>query len=324
MSKALVVGINKYPGSPLKACVNDACAIGELLKRNGDDSPNFHDVRVLTDTQDKSILKEEIFNLFRRRDDIALFYFSGHGAVDELDAYLVTPDAQPFDMGISVSTLLRMANESPCDNRIVIIDSCYSGNVGTTNLFGDRMSFINDGLTILTASTGDERSFEIGGHGIFTNLFIEALKGGAADITGMITPGSIYTFVDKALGAFDQRPMFKTNVTKFVSLRRVAPHIPVSVLRDLVRYFPERDMEFKLDPSFEDTNTPNGVPQLVLPHADKDNVAIFKTLQKYQSGGLVVPVDAPYMYFAAMNSKSCRLTPLGKHYWELARKERLR
>ena len=51
--------------------------------------------------------------------------------------------------------------------------------------------------------------------GIFTNLVLAALEGGAADLRGHVTPGSIYAYVDQALGAWDQRPIFKTNVTQF-------------------------------------------------------------------------------------------------------------
>ena len=62
---------------------------------------------------------------------------------------------------------------------------------------------------------------EQGGGGVFTRLVVAALQGGAADLRGHITPGSIYAYVDQALGAWDQRPIFKTNVTRFTSLRKV-------------------------------------------------------------------------------------------------------
>ena len=39
--KALVVGIDDYPGCPLNGCVNDAKEIKNLLETNGDGSPNF-------------------------------------------------------------------------------------------------------------------------------------------------------------------------------------------------------------------------------------------------------------------------------------------
>ena len=49
----------------------------------------------------------------------------------------------------------------------------------------------------------------------------------------------------------------------------------------------------------------------------------FATLQKYRAAKLLVPVGAEHMYFAALESKACRLTPLGRHYWQLAKDGRL-
>ena len=44
------------------------------------------------------------------------------------------------------------------------------------------------------------------------------------------------------------------------------------------------------------------------------NTAIFSILQKFNRVNLLVPVNAPHMYHAAMESKSCKLTVLGEHY----------
>ena len=41
VKKALIVGIDEYPDAPLKGCINDANAVAELLRTNGDGSPNF-------------------------------------------------------------------------------------------------------------------------------------------------------------------------------------------------------------------------------------------------------------------------------------------
>ena len=91
------------------------------------------------------------------------------------------------------------------------------------------------------------------GGGVFTDLVVGALQGGAADIRGHITPGSIYAYVDQALGAWDQCPIFKTNVTQFTSLREVPPQVPMETLRKLVDYFPTPHVEHSLDPSYEET-----------------------------------------------------------------------
>jgi hypothetical protein len=46
-------------------------------------------------------------------------------------------------------------------------------------------------------------------------------------------------------------------------------------------------------------------------------------LQKLEGIGLVVPVGEEHMYYAAMNSKSCELTAVGKQYWKLVKEGRI-
>ena len=49
---------------------------------------------------------------------------------------------------------------------------------------------------------------------------------------------------------------------------------------------------------------------------------MFKELQLFESVGLIEPVGAEHMYFAAMENKSCKLTALGLHYWNLSKDRR--
>ena len=75
--------------------------------------------------------------------------------------------------------------------------------------------------------------------------------------------------------------------------------------------------EFRIDPSFEPTNSPSVTHEVIQPYANSCNTKIFSDLQKLEGIGLVVPVGEDHMYFAAMNSKSCALTSIGKQYWRL-------
>lgn len=209
--------------------------------------------------------------------------------------------------------VLAIANQSKVKNKIILLDCCHSGALGSPSLAGGTIAQLAEGLTVLTASTAVEAAVENEGAGVFTSLVVDALQGGAADLRGHVTPGSIYAYVDQALGAWEQRPIFRTNVTQFTSLRMVTPPIPLATLRRLTEYFPEPEAEFPLEPAYEDTT----------PNADAKKVAVFKDLQKMQSVGLVKPVGEEFMYFAAMNSKSCRLTAMGFQYWRLAREKRL-
>ena len=263
-----------------------------------------------------------IAELFSGNSDTILLYFSGHGFLNELGGYLVTPDYKRYDEGISMDEVLVLANQSKAKDKIIILDCCHSGVFGSPTI-GRGVSQLDEGVSILTASRDDEPSMEINGHGVFTNLLLDALQGGAADLRGHISPGGVYAYIDQALGAWDQRPVFKTNVTRFISLRTINPQVPLSTLRKIIEYFPAPQQEYSLNPSYEDTNTKTVEHNVIEPYAKDENIAVFKNLQKLQSVGLVVPVDSEYMYFAAMESKACKLTSLGYHYWRLVKDKRI-
>ena len=232
--------------------------------------------------------------------------------MNSLGGYLVTPEFASYQEGVSMENILSYANRSKCKDKIVILDCCRAGNFAVPE-FSNDVSLLGDGLSVLTACRADETAVECNGRGIFTSLLIDALQGGATDLRGFVTPGSLYAYVDEALGAWDQRPVFKTNVSRFTSIRRIVPKVSCEMLRKLTEYFETPESEHRLDPSYEFTS-------------DKPNderVAIFKILQKFESIGLVVPVDEEHMYFAAMNSKSCRLTALGFQYWRLVKENKI-
>jgi len=318
MRKALIVGIDDYNGNQLYGCCNDADAVAKILERNGDNSLNFH-VKLEKDISKKSELRRLIEECFSGDESVALFYYSGHGYIDNVGGYLVTPDITAGDYGISLQEILTIANRSRCKDKIIILDSCHSGFMGSLNIDNQNTAIINEGVTILTSSRASELSIEVNGHGLFTSLFLEALSGGAADITGHITPGGIYAYIDKALGPWEQRPVFKTNVTRFTSLRNVVPQVDSSIIRKICTYFTTEDYMLPIDPSFEPTNSPEVAHKVILPYAIPENTQIFSDLQKLEGIGLVVPVEEEHMYFAAMKSKSCVLTSIGKHYWRLVK-----
>ena len=121
--------------------------------------------------------------------------------------------------------------------------------------------------------------------------------------------------------ARSQRPVFKTNVKRFVSLRKVQPPLELADLRRISEFFPTAGYQFQLDPSYEPErhSSKPGEPS-DLPAPDPAQNAIFAILQKYNRVGLLVPEGAPHMWHAAMQSKIVRLTALGEHYRRLAAK----
>lgn len=322
MRKALIVGLNAYPDYyRLDCCNNDADAIAELIELNGDGSRNF-DVERIIDKCDEEFLHNSIDKLYKDDSEIALLYFSGHGA-DVHGGYLCTTDMSQNKFGVKMTDILEIVNNSCCKNKVIILDCCFAAKMGESLLLHDK-SILGEGVTIIAASKAWQLSKEDKniGHGVFTKLLIEGLKGGAADIRGNITPASLYSFVDQSLGAWDQRPVFKTNISQFLPLRTIQPKVSDEKLRKLKEYFINPTYEFKLDPSYEFTNSPEIEHDIIEPYADKLNVAVFNDLQLFESVGLIEPVGTPHMYFAAMKNKSCKLTELGRHYWRLSNDKR--
>ena len=322
MRKALVVGINDYPKASLKGCVNDARSMEKILSKHENNTKNF-DVIKKENIETKGELIGLIKKLFSDNPEVALFYFSGHGYIDERGGYIVTPDYKEYDMGVSMDDIMKYANNSKAENKVIILDCCHAGAMGNVQKGDFKESVVGAGVSILTSSRDDESSMEIDGKGVFTSLLLEALSGGAANIQGKITPGSIYSFIDQALGAWEQRPLFKTNIQNFVSIRDVRPRVKLDEMGVLLQCFSTPMEEMKLDPSYEFTNTKNIQHEVIEPYAIEENVHIFKKLQKLESVGLIEPVGTEHMYFAAMKSQKCRLTALGKYYWKLLNENRI-
>ncbi|AIZ56880.1 caspase domain protein [Candidatus Methanoplasma termitum] len=315
--KALIIGINNYPRSPLSGCINDATAVAELLKTNHDGTKNF-DVLLINDVKSKSELMKHIKSLFDGANDVSLLYFSGHGCFDEIGGYLVTPDYKENDMGVNMRDIITLASKSRSRDRIVIADCCHSGMLGSMDITEDT-TVLREGMTIMAACNREESAIESCGHGVFTNLLVEGLKGGASDLSGNVSPGGLYAYIDRSLGPWDQRPIFKTNVARFSTIRKTAPPIARETMMKITEIFNSPDTELQLDPSFECTNNPTTKPLLLEPFSDEKNVKTFKILQQLESVGIVVPIGERHMYYAAMNSKSCKLTSLGKHYYYLSK-----
>lgn len=318
MRRALCIGIDDYPGAPLAGCVNDAQRIRDVVRCHDDRSPNF-DCRSLVAAVggdadlSRAAVREGIAQLFADPADVALLYFAGHGTVNDLDGYLVTQDARRYDEGVAMSEILRLANASRAQEVVIILDCCYSGVFGNPPDIDNSRASLREGVSVLTASRGDQPSVEEAGGGVFTSLVVDALGGGAADLLGQVTAPSIYAYVEAALGAWDQRPLFKSHLSRLVPIRKCAAPLDVRILRDLPTLFPLPAEPLPLDPSFEPTS----------PQAQPENTRQFDKLQALSRVHLVTPVGARHMYDAAMNSAGCKLTPSGRYYWRLARDGRL-
>lgn len=321
MRKALIVGIDYYEHiGQLGGAVNDAYNVKAVLERNADGTLNFPTPQLMVGTGPatqvkRAELKTAVRELFTDDAEIALFYFAGHGYIESTGGFLCASDCELGDDGLSLAEVMTIANTSPARNKVIILDSCHGGIAGT-NALASGIAEISEGVTILTASTAAQYAMENGtGSGVFTSLLVDALNGAAANLVGAITPGSVYAHIDQSLGPWAQRPVFKTNVKTFVSLREATAPIELADLQQLTRLFPTAVTQVALDPSYEPYRS--GYEEPPPPDPDPVHNADFAILQNYVRVNLVRPVDAPHMWHAAMQSKACELTVLGQHYWSL-------
>ncbi len=324
MKKALVIGIDNYSTLPLIGCVNDAVSVANTLRKNGDGSPNF-DVKLITsniETVTSTIISDALDKLFADDAETVLFYFSGHGIIKESTntGYIVSQDGKRGSWGIPLGEILTRANKAypRIKSTVIILDSCNSGYAGeVAALDNENIATLGTGVTILTACHRDQTAVATNEGSLFTSLLLDGLSGSSADICGRITPASVYAHVDQTLGSWEQRPIYKANVQTFITLRNVTPKISIDILRKLPTYFKNQTDHFLLDPTYEPDreNIPEHLKSLPV---NENHVQIFKELQQCNRLGLIIPVDAEHMYYAAINSTACKLTGLGAHYRKLA------
>ena len=153
---ALLVGIDNYPPpvSPLKGSVNDVLAVaGYLRERVTQDGYNLH-IQMLVERQ---ATRQAIIDGFREHlcqagnNDVALFYYSGHGSQEEsppefwhlepdhLDETLVCWDSRTekgWDLADKelAQLIAEVAEKNP--HIVAILDCCHSGS-GTRNDWQD-------------------------------------------------------------------------------------------------------------------------------------------------------------------------------------------
>ncbi|MBD2438207.1 caspase, EACC1-associated type [Nostoc sp. FACHB-110] len=199
---ALLIGISKYePGlAPLPNAVNDVEAMQRVLvnPEMGDFAPE--NVTVLKNPQ-RQEMEDAIYNLYahRDKDDLLLFYFSGHGVtVESGDFYFSTSITRKSQNKLVPTTAVAgtsvhsWMNQSKSKRQVVILDCCFSGafakgltakDSGNIDL---EQKLGGEGRAILTASSSTQYAFESDGLdlSIYTHYLVKGIEKGTADLDG--------------------------------------------------------------------------------------------------------------------------------------------
>jgi len=199
---ALLIGVSEYePGlNALPAAVQDVEAMRRVLRNSEMGGFADEDIKVLKNPEPQKV-RNAIYNLFanRKRDDLVLFYFSGHGIKDERGKLYLSTRATRKQNGklvkpssIPASVLHESINDSRSQRQVIILDCCFSGAIATGMTAKDDGSIDlqeqlgGRGRAILTSSSSTQYSFEQEGSelSIYTRYLVEGINTGAADTDG--------------------------------------------------------------------------------------------------------------------------------------------
>ena len=198
---ALIIGHNRGDRSlrALQFAQRDASRLAGLLKElGGYASDQVYLLKAPTPGQ----VRKTIIKIQRRlrkegKAGVFLFYYSGHAR------------QKAFQLGLSrmaFAEVVKMIKKVPADIRLVIVDSCYSGQLirakGARKLSSirwvPRHLSKNRGMAILTSSSASGRSFEsktIQGS-LFTSSLLSGLRGAAdQDHDQRVSLNEIYQYV---------------------------------------------------------------------------------------------------------------------------------
>ncbi|MDD4091931.1 MAG: caspase family protein [Smithellaceae bacterium] len=217
---ALVIGINEFKNPKLKLNypVADAELFAKTLKQAAEGLfEKVHIKKLVTReaTTSEAIIREIQSFKALRPDDLFVFYIASHGTVDEGEYFLITSNVGSLRTeklktdAISQHTLKEALANIPATKKLIIIDTCNAGALGeaiqvamlTRGMSEDTALKILSravGSTILSASTSLQEALEgYQGHGLFTYVLTEGLKGKAdKGRTGYIRTTELADYVD--------------------------------------------------------------------------------------------------------------------------------
>jgi len=194
----LLVGINDYPNdiSPLRYCVADVVAFRDaLINVAGFEKDNVY---LMTDQMEGQMQPTNI-NIVKRLgilaqqvkpEDTLVFYFSGHGIVNDSSSFLLAANSDT-----ATQDTLEMSGV-PLDRVSKILSSVKAQQLLTDDFskgFKIRRSSSGNGqpsvsATLYACNVG-ERAYEWSekGHGVFSYYLLEGLNGQAANNQGQVT-----------------------------------------------------------------------------------------------------------------------------------------
>ena len=209
--RALLIGNSTYPADEhnlqaLKGPVKDIAVLNRALADSATGLFEDTDVTLLPEvTSTRAIRAMGRFFGEAGRDDVLLFYFSGHGKLDQAGRlHLCMQDTESTDLlatAVSSARISEFADASHARNVVIVLDCCFSGAFRGGDL-GDAVA--GPGRYVMTSCRGTQLANDAtveNSTSHFTHHLVDGLVGAAADHDGdgYVTFSELYAYVDRRL-----------------------------------------------------------------------------------------------------------------------------
>ncbi len=193
----LSIGISDFTQSDynLNYADDDAHAISQVFKNRKD---KLYGNIIVKELVNEKATRHNILNEFRwleenaTQKDLVVIFIASHGFNEKNHFYILPHDGDPENLretGVDWQNFAEVLANLP-SKVLMLVDACHSGQLGTNVGYVNNtealrtMSSVENGVIIMSASTGDEYSLENTdwGHGAFTLALLEGLEKGQADI----------------------------------------------------------------------------------------------------------------------------------------------
>lgn len=207
---ALVIGNSQFDHkddfNPIAPSLDDAKDMRDILTEYGEF--DVHEP-LLNATHD--VIKNTIFQFMedKKRGDLVLVYYSGHGKIDrDRDLYLIAKNTNPNTLpitGVSGTYIQNLVKRSYVRHAVIILDCCFSGAVLSNVKGSDREiefeKLVGESTIIITSSSHIQKSYFESNerNSVFTKNLLLGLRSSEADTNkdGLIGAYELYDFVKK-------------------------------------------------------------------------------------------------------------------------------
>jgi len=197
---ALLIGVSEYESglALLPSAIQDIEEMKQVFEHP--EMGGFDEVTSLINSE-RLAMEEAIEKLFsdRQKDDLLLFYYSGHGIKDDSGKlYFANTKTRKTERGelsrltaVSANFIQESMERSRSRRQVLVLDCCFSGAFadGMTakagfSSFDVQGQLGGEGRVVLTSSTATQYSFqeESSELSIYTRYLVEGIKTGAADV----------------------------------------------------------------------------------------------------------------------------------------------